>query len=135
MHRLARELAGFFERWDLLLTPTVAVPPLPVGSLQPRPWERLALRAAAASRLRLLLEPLFDAIGARSFDATGFTMPFNQSGQPACSVPLHWTADGLPLGIQLVARYGEEGTLLRVAAQLEAARPWSGRAPPAAARW
>jgi len=130
MQLLARDLAAFFGRYDLLLTPTVARPPVRVGSLRPKPWERAALRAAAASGLRPVLEALFEQLGDRSFDATGFTMPFNQSGQPACSVPLHWTADGLPLGVQLVARYGEEATLLRVAAQLEAARPWAGRRPP-----
>jgi amidase len=129
MRRLARDLGAFFERWDLLLTPAVAAPPMKVGSLRPKPWERLALRAAAASGLRSVLSALFDRVGDRSFDATGFTMPFNQTGQPACSVPLHLTADGLPLGVQLVGRFGEEATLIRVAAQLESARPWNARKP------
>ena len=59
-----------------------------------------------------------------------FTPPFNASGQPAISLPLHWTADGLPIGIQLVAAYGREDVLLRVAAQLEQAAPGRDRHPP-----
>jgi amidase len=130
VRRLARDLAAFFSTWDVLLTPTVAAPPVRVGSLKPRPWERVAMRAAAATGSRALIDRLFDEVGERSFEVTGFTMPFNQTGQPACSVPLHWTAEGLPLGVQLVGRFGDEATLLRVAAQLESARPWQGRVPP-----
>lgn len=129
MRVMARGVAAFMGRHDLLLTPTVAQPPVEVGSLRPRPAERAALRVACATGLRAVLDQLFKQVGDRSFDATGFTMPFNQTGQPAVSVPLHWTAEGLPLGVQLVARFGEEATLLRVASQLEAARPWAARAP------
>ena len=59
-----------------------------------------------------------------------FTSPFDLTGQPAISLPLHWNADGLPIGVQLVARYGREDVLLRLAAQLEAAQPWAERTPP-----
>jgi len=129
MHRAARTFGAFFEEHDLLVTPTMAHPPLPIGALALRPLERLGLRVVARLRARTLLDRFFEEIGSRSFEATGNTMLFNQTGQPAMSVPLHWTADGLPIGVQVVAGFGEEATLFRLAAQLEAARPWSERAP------
>ena len=69
----------------------------------------------------------------RASQYAAFTSPFNLTGQPGISVPLHWTADGLPLGVQLVAAYGREDVLVRVAAQLEEAKPWSARRPAIAA--
>lgn len=126
----ARRIGPFFERYHLLLTPTVGQPPVRVGALQPRPLEALGIRLAAALGSRRLLDLLFAEIGDRSFEATGFTMPWNQTGQPAASLPIRWTPEGLPLGAQLVGRFGDEATLFRVAAQLEAARPWAGRSPP-----
>ena len=60
---------------------------------------------------------------------SAFAPPFNATGQPAMNVPLHWSADGLPIGVQFAGRFGEDALLLQLAAQLEAAAPWFGRRP------
>jgi amidase len=129
-HRAGRTLAAFFAAHDVLVTPTTAQPALRIGQLRARPHERLAMRAAARVPSRLVLEKLFDAIGSRSFEATGNTMLFNQTGGPAMTLPLHVTASRLPMGVQAAARFGDEATLFRLAAQIEAARPWADRLPP-----
>lgn len=110
----SRGLASWWaEGNDLLVTPTVGGLPPRIGELGPEvdPGETLV----------------------RLSGLTTFSMPFNVSGQPAVSLPLHWSADGLPVGVQLVAAFGREDLLFRVAAQLEAARPWADRRPPVAA--
>ena len=78
---------------------------------------------------RLAPEQSLDAL-AEMGTLVSFTSPFDLTGQPAISLPLHWNDDGLPIGVQLVAAYGREDVLLRVGAQLEAARPWADRRPP-----
>jgi amidase len=90
---------------DLLVTPVLAAPPPKLGYLS---------GPEGALRVRDLLQ---------------FTAQFNVTGQPAISLPLYWTADGLPVGVQIVAAYGREDLLVRVAAQLEAAQPWAERRP------
>ncbi len=98
------------DGWDLLLTPTLAEPPLEIGALDPKPGDPMAGMRRAA-------------------EFVPFTPPFNTSGQPAINVPLHWNDDGLPIGVQLVAAYGREDVLIQVAGQLEAASPWADRRP------
>ena len=133
LHRASRRIARFFEEYDVLLTPTLAQPPVPTGSLQPTAAERrqiaLVGRLNAAWLLKALrvVRPLAD----KTFDFMPYTPVFNVTGQPAMSVPLHWNADGLPIGMQFAGRYGDEATLFRLAGQLERARPWFGRVPPA----
>jgi Asp-tRNA(Asn)/Glu-tRNA(Gln) amidotransferase A subunit family amidase len=111
LHRQARAIAGFFERHDVWLTPTLASPPLPIG------WFDID-------------SPDVDAWIERLVAFLPFTYPFNVTGQPAASVPLFWNAAGLPIGVQFAARSGDEALLFRLAAQLEQARPWFGRRPP-----
>lgn len=96
------------EGFDAVLHPTLAQPPAPVGHFSAH-------------------DPADDFELQKRF--TPFTSIYNISGQPAVSVPLHWTAQGLPIGVMLAGRLGGEGTLISLSAQLEAARPWTGRKP------
>ncbi len=110
IHGFGRRLATWFGEFDLLLTPTQAAPPPTLGTLTSTPEEPL----------RAIL---------RSAPYGVFTLPWNMSGQPAISVPGHMTASGLPVGVQLVAATAREDLLLRVAAQIETAAPWSQHRP------
>jgi amidase len=131
----ARRVAPFFADHDVLLTPTLASPAVPHRTLQPRGAEATvmktlgSLRAGRTLNFLLSLTPSID----RVYEFIPFTPVFNVTGQPAMSVPLHWTAEGLPVGVQFVGRYGDEATLLRLAGQLERARPWADRVPPISA--
>ena len=114
-HRWCREMLSWWHPadgsagHDLLLTPVIATPPPLIGYLS---------GPEGGMRVREMLQ---------------FTAQFNVTGQPAISLPLYWTAGGLPVGVQLVAAYGREDVLVRVAAQLEAAQPWASRRPPVTA--
>jgi len=110
-----RRFAAFFADHDILLTPTLGRPPLPLGEL-------IGSIADADAYLGIL------------YGFMPFTMQFNASGLPAISLPLHWTDEGLPIGVQFGARHGDDATLIRLAAQLEAAQPWFARRPPVADR-
>ncbi len=128
----SRRIAPFFERHDLLLTPTLGSPPPPVGALQPTAAELRAMRIVNALGAGRLLDRLgvIGPLADQTFDFIPYTPLFNVTGQPAMSLPLHWNAGGLPIGVQLVGRFGDEATLCRVAGQLERARPWFDRVPP-----
>jgi amidase len=106
---VARPAIAVLSAYDAILTPTLAQPPRPVG--------------------------YFDEVDpAENFERqkrfTPWTAIYNVTGLPAVSVPLHWTAEGLPIGVMLAGRMGDEGTLISLSAQLEEARPWQDRRPP-----
>jgi amidase len=132
--RATHAMATFFQTYDLYLTPTLARPPVKIGELKPKPAERLAVsifNALGAGRV-LKATGVVDKMAIENLAATPFTYLANTTGLPAMSVPLHWTADGLPCGVQFVGRFAGEAVLLRLAAQLEKASPWFDRRPPAA---
>ncbi len=113
-HRLGRQMAAFHEQWDVLLTPGLASPAVKLG------W------------LDMMMDDV-DEYWRRVFEFSPFTVWFNLTGQPGLMLPLGQSQDGLPLAVQLVARFGDEATLIRLGSQLEAARPWFNRKPTLAA--
>lgn len=132
LQQVARRALRFFERYDVLLTPTLSKPPLFIGALEPKGAEALAHKTIANLGIGsiLRLKRVIKATVDRVFDFVPFTPLANVTGQPSMSVPLYWNADGLPIGSLFTARLGEEALLFRLAAQLEEARPWAQRKPP-----
>ena len=112
-HRLGRQMAAFHAQWDVLLTPGLATLPVPLGYID------------------MMMED-HDEYWRRVFHFSPFTVWFNITGQPAMMLPLTRASTGMPMATQLVGRYGDEATVFRLAAQLEAARPWFDRKPPLA---
>ena len=110
-HRTGRGMTYTMSTFDLLLSPTLAGLPQVLGVLD-----------TGVSDAQDFMR--------RTFQFAPFTKLFNVTGQPAMSLPLYWTKDNLPVGVQIVGRYGAEGLLFRLAAQLESARPWADRLPP-----
>ena len=130
IHAAARRMAPFFDEYDVFLDSTVAYPPVRIGATGLKAWEKAglaALRAVPPGRAHVLV---LNTLAEATLEHTPNTMLFNQTGQPAMSVPLATSATGLPIGLQFVGRFGDEPTLLRLASQLEAARPWAERRPP-----
>jgi amidase len=132
LQEAGRTMGAFHQRYDLLVTPTLGAPPFPIGALQPSGAERAALTLFGKLGLGGVLKAagLLDETAKKVFGFIPYTPLFNVTGQPAMSVPLYWNAQGLPIGTQIVAPFGDEATLFRVAGQLERARPWAARVPP-----
>ena len=129
---ISRRVAAFYERFDLVLSPTLGTPPPLIGALLPKGLEAFGQEVLVTLHLEALLRlpGVVDASIRRVFAFIPFPPLENVTGQPAMSVPLSWNATGLPIGVQVAARFGDEATLFRVAGQLEAARPWNQRRPP-----
>jgi len=113
IHSYGREMAAFFEDYDVLLTPTMAELPAKIGRFSHNRTDYANYRTGP------------DGV----FVYSPFTAAFNATGQPAVSVPLHWSDEGLPIGIHLAARFGEDEQLMSLCADLERARPWAHRRP------
>jgi amidase len=111
---ISRQAIVATAQYDAVLTPTLALPPRPIG------W--------FCGTAENPVDPAEDFERQKRF--TPYTAIYNASGQPAASLPLHWSADGLPVGVMLVGRQAGEAALLALSAQLEAAAPWSHRHPP-----
>jgi amidase len=110
MHQVGLAMAKFQQKYDVILSPTLAKPPVPLGVLS--------------------LSPASITQYTKDVSEFGpYTAIYNVTGQPSMSVPLHWSASGLPIGVMFSGRFGEDGILLRLAAQLEKAKPWSGLRP------
>lgn len=109
VHAMGRRLAGFLTGYDVILSTTLPAPPPELGYFD--------------------MNGDVETFTGRVTPCLSITPLHNATGTPAMSVPLHWTADGLPVGVHFAGRYGEEATLLRLAAQLEAAQPWFDRLP------
>ncbi|MBL8583282.1 MAG: amidase [Rhizobiaceae bacterium] len=114
IHAYGREMAAFFERYDMMLTPMLAEPPAVIGRFNHATEDYVDYRLGPS----------------RVFAYSPFAAAFNASGQPAVSLPLHWTPDGLPIGVQIAARFGADELLMALSARIEEARPWFGRRPP-----
>ncbi|MCU0830652.1 MAG: amidase family protein [Rhizobiaceae bacterium] len=114
IHAFGREMEMFFDDFDILLTATLAEPPAAIGRFNHTTDDYVDFRMGPG----------------RVFDYSPFCAAFNASGQPAASLPLHWTADGLPIGIHIAAAFGRDDLIFALSAELERAAPWADRRPP-----
>jgi len=131
-HDHTRRLTRFFDSYDLLLTPSLATPPPAIGefdlpvALQKASDVLLKTRTAHLLRFTKIVDDIVD----KNLGWVPYTQLANITGRPAISLPLHWTEEGLPLGVQFVAPLGGESLLIQLAAQLEQAMPWRDRVAP-----
>ena len=112
LQKISREIARFHQKYDIWLTPTLGQPPVNLGHFIFSEGD----------------DPI--EMRRRMAEFSPFTFITNSSGQPSASIPLYWNDKGLPIGVHLAARYGDEATILRLSSQLEEARPWKDKRPP-----
>lgn len=122
----SRAMQRFHQKYDIFVTPTIATPPPKIGETSPSSLEIFGVKIINFFGLGKMLKVsgIVDKMAKQMLETFPFTQLANLTGQPAMSVPLHWTGDGLPCGVQFMAPIGDEATLFRLAAQLEKAQPW-----------
>lgn len=128
---VSRDIGRFFENYDALLTPVLSLPPVKIGALKLSAAEQSQIKLIGRTGATWILEAMgvIKPVAARTYEFIPWTPVFNVTGQPAMSVPLHWNAEGLPIGMHFVGKWGDEATLFRLAGQLEKAKPWFDKAP------
>ena len=127
----SQQLADFHDRYDLWMTPTMAMEPARIGATETPAWQQKMLKGILKLRAEKLLlkSGIVEQMVKENMKYVPFTQLANLTGVPAMSVPLHWCESGLPMGVQFVGAHGDEGRLLCLAGQLEKARPWFDRVP------
>ena len=127
----SRRMAKFHETYDLYLTPSIASLPPRIGEFQQKPAEQFFLKIINAMNMGKLLKAtgIAEMMAIKGLAKMPFTQLANLTGQPAMSVPLHWSKEGLPCGVQFIGRFGEESLLFQLAGQLERSQPWFDRRP------
>ncbi|GAB3540497.1 amidase [Spirosoma fluminis] len=128
---LNRSMGQLHETYDLFLTPTLPRSPIPIGTYQNNASEERLLKLVdAVGGLKYLKgSKTVDDLAERSLGYIAYTVITNMTGQPSMSVPLHWSAEGLPIGVMFAAKLGDEATLFRLAGQLEQVEPWFNKRP------
>lgn len=135
--QLGTTMDQMMDKYDIVLTPTLGEPPVPVGSQQPSSADEFSMKLFSSFPGKMMLtsrkltfsilEKIVDTIMKGQMP---LTLIANITGQPAMSVPLYWSKEGLPCGVQFIGRYGGEAKLFRLAGQLEKAQPWFDKKPP-----
>ena len=128
---LTRKMGDLHQKYDVLLTPTMARPPLKIGELQNSTAENAQIKLVDTLGLYGLVKggKAIDQLAEKAFGYIPYTPIQNMTGQPSMSVPLCWGRDNLPIGMMFTAKFGAEDLLFRLAAQLETAKPWFSKMP------
>jgi amidase len=128
---IALRIAGFYDKYDLLLTPTLALRPIRTGALQPKAAERRLMAVVNTFGLGGAVRATINQLAGNIYRYMPWTAFANLTGQPSMSVPMHWTKEeNLPVGVMFTGRFGAEDVLYRLAGQLEQAAPWADKFPP-----